>query len=653
MRFLTTAIILLLLFNAQYCLAQSTPNQTLNLSFEKANDSGRIAGVNYSTGRDDYFSYKDDGVKKEGNNSLRLEKNDSSKKGGFGVFTFFLPANFKGTELTLKGYIKTEKVADGYAGLWLRSDAGKETIGFNNMSEEGVSGTEDWAQHTITVPMNDDVTAIFFGGLLIGKGKSWFDKLELFVDGKSVESISWIPGKVTPEKKDLIASGVTINPKLNDQQVENLYVLGKVWGFLKYHHPEVAKGNYNFDSCLFNVLPKLLNANSNGRDEALLAWINTLGNENTYPEIIAFDTNYVHTQPELAWLSDKRFFSTTLSDRLINIYKHRNKGKNYYVRLAPGVQNPIFDTEPDYKTVAAEDDGFRMLGLFRYWNMIEYFFPYRHLIKENWSNVLKEFVPAFASGRSALDYRLACLRLINRVGDTHASIYSDVMLQDYFGKNSSALAFKVLDKKIIVSGYLSDSLGNLETLKPGDEIITVNNKSIAELRKVAEPYLCASNESVADRNFIDRFLFKNNDDSLMITYKRDGKTAKTALHLYSPGKAPYQNGDNWKMPMYKLLSPDIGYISLGKIRTDSLPQIFKTFENTKGIVIDIRNYPSQFMPFAMGEYLKSSSSPFVKFTHGSINDPGLFTYTTTTSNGPQGKSKVKTDKARQNTRLWH
>jgi hypothetical protein len=52
------------------------------------------------------------------------------------------------------------------------------------------------------------------------------------------------------------------------------------------------------------------------------------------------------------------------------------------------------------------------------------------------------------------------------------------------------------------------------------------------------------------------------------------------------------------------MGDDIGYINLGKIKAASLPEIFKEFENTSGLVIDIRNYPSEFMPFALGKYLK-------------------------------------------------
>jgi C-terminal processing protease CtpA/Prc len=630
------------LVNAAGCSAQQTPNQMLNLSFEKTNDKGVITGCNFSTGKDGYFSFKDDSVRQDGNNSMRLQKDIASTQNGFGVFTFFLPANFKGTKVTLRGYIKTEAVQDGYAGLWLRSDAGSQMVGFDNMSKEGIEGTRDWEQYSITVPMDENVTAIVFGGLLTGKGKSWFDKLELLIDTKPVESVGWLPGKVKAAGKELAVSGVTIDSMLTDLQKDNLYVLGKLWGFLKYHHPEVAKGNYDFDSCLFSILPNVLKANSNAeRDDLFLNWINTLGDENKYSLASAIDTNYIHTRPDLLWLGDKNLFSGALSTRLNNIYKHRNSGPNYYVRLAPGISNPVFDKEAIYRSAPANDDGFRMLALFRYWNVIEYFFPYKHLLRENWSNVLKEFVPVFASNRSALNYRLACLKLINQVHDTHANIYGDAVLRNYFGSKSPTVSFKILDNKVIVTGYFSDSLAAFETLKPGDEIIGVNDKKIADLRKIAEPFLCASNPSVADRNFIDRFLFKSNDDSLVITYKREGKSGKSVLRLYLPGTATYQNGDSWRMPMYKLLSPDIGYISLGKIKADSLPVIFKILGNTKGIVIDIRNYPKEFMPFALGAYIKNSSTPFVKFTDGDINNPGLFSFTPAINNGPQAGDAIK------------
>ena len=42
-------------------------------------------------------------------------------------------------------------------------------------------------------------------------------------------------------------------------ETEKLASLCKVWGFLKYYHPNVAKGNFNWDEQLLNTLPKIIN----------------------------------------------------------------------------------------------------------------------------------------------------------------------------------------------------------------------------------------------------------------------------------------------------------------------------------------------------------------------------------------------------------
>ena len=41
-------------------------------------------------------------------------------------------------------------------------------------------------------------------------------------------------------------------------------------------------------------------------------------------------------------------------------------------------------------------------------------------------------------------------------------------------------------------------------------------------------------------------------------------------------------------------------------------------------IIDIRNYPSAFMPFDLGSLLVDHPSEFVRFTHGDIANPGAF-----------------------------
>lgn len=66
---------------------------------------------------------------------------------------------------------------------------------------------------------------------------------------------------------------------LTKDDINDLVLLGKVWGFLKYHHPAVASGKYNWDYELFKILPDFLEAgNTTSRNEILSDWISDLGN---------------------------------------------------------------------------------------------------------------------------------------------------------------------------------------------------------------------------------------------------------------------------------------------------------------------------------------------------------------------------------------
>ncbi|MEP7238272.1 MAG: S41 family peptidase, partial [Ferruginibacter sp.] len=210
------------------------------------------------------------------------------------------------------------------------------------------------------------------------------------------------------------------------------------------------------------------------------------------------------------------------------------------------------------------------------------------------------------------------------------------------GTNYTVVKARMIQGKLIVTLIVDSALGKKEFIKVGDEILTVNGKKIAQCHKDMEQILCASNPSAADRNFASAFLLRGSGDSLAITYDHDGQTKNGSLKLYpmqtvnAAAIKVYNAG-----PTYKLLNDSIGYITLATIKAADLKTIFKTFENTKGIVIDIRNYPSEFMPFEMAKYIKPEPSPFVKFTNGNIDNPGLFTFKYTISNGSKNKDYYK------------
>ncbi|GHT66301.1 hypothetical protein AGMMS50239_27560 [Bacteroidia bacterium] len=319
--------ILLLFFTS--CNQSNNTQSQLNLGFEDIHN-GEPGGVYYSV-LPSYSVSLDSVTLKSGKYSIAIEFTGGADS--FQPVMLVLPENYEGKKITLSGYIKTENITDGYAGLWMRIDP---QVAFDNMRQNGVTGTTDWRKYEITLDMNPSKTQqIVFGGLLVGKGKMWLDDLKISIDGRDVEKLKPYKLELFSEKakrdNEFDKGSNVIFPELTGQKIDDLELLGRIWGFLKYHHPAIAKGNYNWDYELFRILPDFLKTNDNRkRDEILLKWINKYGKVTTCKNCqVTLDSAFL--KPDLSWI-EKSNISVDLKDLLQKIDLNRCQGNQCFIQ---------------------------------------------------------------------------------------------------------------------------------------------------------------------------------------------------------------------------------------------------------------------------------------------------------------------------------
>ncbi len=80
---------------------------------------------------------------------------------------------------------------------------------------------------------------------------------------------------------------------------------------------------------------------------------------------------------------------------------------------------------------------------------------------------------------------------------------------------------------------------------------------------------------------------------------------------------------------------------MGNIHEKEIANYFKQAQNTKGLIIDIRNYPAAFTIFSMGKYLVPQSTPVVRWSRTNLKSPGTFTYKYTSSIGEKKNNYYK------------
>jgi C-terminal processing protease CtpA/Prc len=416
---------------------------------------------------------------------------------------------------------------------------------------------------------------------------------------------------------------------LTKVQVENLARLGKVWGFLKYHHPQVTSGQHHWYYDLFRILPAILAAGDRAAaNAALLEWITGLGAAAPCKPCAKLDESDLHLRPELDWISDKALLGADLSATLRSIHANRLAANTqFYVSKVPDDGNPSFDHEPGYQRLKLPDAGFQILGLYRFWNVIEYWFPYRDVLGEDWDEVLTQFIPRIALAKNADTYQRELTALTARAHDTHANLRSSRRVQPPAGNCQLPVTVRFVENAAVVTGYAAGEAGKAGGLKVGDVITGLDGVPVPKLVESWAPYYAASNEPARLRD-IGRSLTRGDCGKSTLRVRRESEALElTATRLPLAGLK--LGGGTHDLPgeTFRLLSDEVAYLKLSSVKAAEAARYIEAAARTKGLIIDIRNYPAEFVSFALGSLLVEKETAFVRFTTCDLSNPGAFHWT--------------------------
>jgi C-terminal processing protease CtpA/Prc len=624
---LILAVIFLGTLLSEICRSQETSPVNLRsqstlepaLGFEVPLEGGKPQGWD---GGPDGTLFLEGKIVHGGKSSARIERNASSPN-NFSTFTKSLPIDFTGSSLELRGFLRTEDVTD-FSGLWMREDGEEPALAFDNMQAKQIKGSTDWTEYSITLALKPEATKLYFGFLMGGTGKTWGDDLQLLLDGKPIWEARHFerPRSVVDMDHQFDnGSGVSIS-QLTPIQIDNLVTLGKVWGFLKYHHPKVTSGQIHWDYELFRVLPAVLASSDRKTASALFAeWIEKLGPVPQCSSCAKLEGNDIDFRPDLDWIRDPRVLGSDLSETLQSIYTNRVPEQQFYLSMVATTHNPDFQHELAYPFVKLPDAGFQLLGLYRFWNIAEYWSPYRDVIGENWNQVHAEFIPRVMLAKNAQSYQQEMMAAIARLHDGHAALWSSLQNRPPIGKCQLPIKIRFVQNQPVVVAS-SSSNTTAAALQVGDVITDIGGILVSKLVHNWMPYYSGSNEAARLRD-IANGMTRGDCGDLTLRVERNRQMVSLTLKRDAPVTWDFPTHD-LAGPTFRLLSKDVAYLKLSSVQQSEAAHYIQQAAGTKGLIIDIRNYPSQFMVFALGGLLVDSSRTFARFTEGDLSNPGAY-----------------------------
>jgi hypothetical protein len=653
---MTPILIILLLLSFTGCRIQKMEKSDYNLDFEKIEFRKPVGWNNFLSG---YKIIADSLTRVNGKYSLSFNYDND------GILYYQLPDYYRGKKLSLSGYIKTENATDK-ARLWVNAIP---SVSRQTKSQE-ITGTTDWIKHETTLNLNPLRTSkITVGALLKGSGQIWLDNLRIKIDGKDISKIKSYKTEYPAQADVEFDSGSRISSiSLNDNNMENLRILALVWGFLKYYHPNVADGKYNMDSELFRILPKVLNASSKEENDKILTkWINGFGKfqqnkVNWFQKLfyskkrlqsfrVTTDSANIKIKPDLSWINENNL-SKKLIAKLLKIKNAKKMNEHYYLTDFT-LRKYVMIHENMYPSMKYPDAGFRLLTLFRYWNVVQYYYPYRNLIEKDWKDVLKEFISQFVNANNETEYLFTVLKLVSEIDDTNAYVWeysgkSNVweysgksneewivpeILNRYLGMNQAPIEIRFIEDKAVVTGFLQVTSSRKNTvpvtgLQIGDIILSVNNNPVENVVKERLKITPGGNHPVKLRN-IAFDLLRSNDSLIAVDFFRN-KVKTTKLKTYPYDKLLYNR--NRPDTCLIFIKEDIAWLDPGLIPdSKDFPAIWKKIKDTKGVIIDMRLSFDFFVLFRFLTNFVPQSMNFVKVATGSAINPGEFAISSTFS----------------------
>lgn len=410
-------------------------------------------------------------------------------------------------------------------------------------------------------------------------------------------------------------------------ETQKLAATCKVWGFLKYYHPNVADGSKNWDEQLFLILPQIEKAQTTEEFSLVIEkWIASLGEIKSYKQgNPSSKKDYFDKNFDLSWISNTEFFSKPLSQKLKFIERNRIQTKQFYIEFTEDDTNGVFEefkNENNYPDFEWTNKNLRLLVLFRYWNYVEYFFPYKYQMDQHWDKSLTEILPSFITPESEVGFHLALKELVAKLNDSHAFLGTRVVFLNFSGDKFIPFETKIIDDKAIVVRSKNDSLAKLDDIRIGDIITKFDGKTIAKILKEKTKHIEGSNAPTVLRNS-NAVVFNGKSKNVEIEFIRDGKTVVKSINRYvykDIKEKPLEEKVKWK-----IFEDNIGYVDFTSLVHEDIPAMIEKLKDTKAVIFDNRCYPKGIMS-DIANWINPHSKDFARFTYPDITYPGKFVW---------------------------
>lgn len=248
----------------------------------------------------------------------------------------------------------------------------------------------------------------------------------------------------------------------------------------------------------------------------------------------------------------------------------------------------LFDSP--YAAPAFPDEAHRLLAVFRIYNIVRYFWPYKALMDDDWNADTAQAIDEVRSDRDARAYVLSIYRYYAHLHDSHGYI-SGSLPERYFA-GGAPWTTRWLHGQAVVTRLNDPRAAAAGGVRVGDTVSAIDGVPIDRAIARRLPYVDASTKQAAYRDVLSNFapgIFSGESaNPIRITFHHPG-TARAFTSTFARSAAYTRHPRTG--PIVRILPGNIGYVDLDRLQPSEVDAMFAKVASTRALVFDDRGYP--------------------------------------------------------------
>jgi C-terminal processing protease CtpA/Prc len=260
-------------------------------------------------------------------------------------------------------------------------------------------------------------------------------------------------------------------------------------------------------------------------------------------------------------------------------------------KTAAAVAPLVGQKEKTYAEMEFPPAEYRLLALFRYWAVVNYFYPYKHLIEETWATVLPRYIPKFEANRDAADYQLTVRELVTEMHDSHGGVQNANASAERLGTYLPAVVARHVEGRTVVTNVLDDKL----PVKVGDVVLAVDGEPVERRVEFLSRYTAASTPQALMRSVHANLLRGQKGTAAKLRVRGTGgeeREVELPRAFGNADRAKLFAATQRSTPVVQVLPGGYGYVDLARLQPGEVEQMFETIKGTPAVIFDMRGYPN-------------------------------------------------------------